>query len=151
MFPQVANLKMKEEKPKDLPRMGKSFLFDFDKGEFVIKDGRLVEVLGVDAIKGWIDKVLRTEKYKYKIYQRKDKNEYGVIVEDLIIGKNLPKDFIEAELKREISQSLMKHPMIASVYHFEIKKVASYINLSFKVNLINEETFNKEVKSYARG
>ncbi|WP_129599806.1 DUF2634 domain-containing protein [Anaerophilus nitritogenes] len=151
MFPQVVNLKMKEEEPKDLPRIGKSFLFDFDKGDFVIRDGRLVEISDIDAVKGWIDKVLRTEKYKYKIYERKDKNEYGVIVEDLIIGKNLPKDFIEAELKREISQSLMKHPMIKSISNWKIEKKTSYLNLSFKVNLIDGESFNKEVKSYARG
>ena len=40
----------------------KTYLFDFDKGDFVIRDGKLVECDGVDAIKVWIEKILRTEK-----------------------------------------------------------------------------------------
>lgn len=59
---------------------GKSFLFDFDTNNFVIKDGKLVEVEGIEAIKTWIAKILRTEKFKFNIY-----DEYGVKLEDLMV------------------------------------------------------------------
>ncbi|TCO78015.1 DUF2634 domain-containing protein [Marinisporobacter balticus] len=145
MFPQVAQLQIKTNKDQDLPKMGKSFLFDFEKGEFVIKDGRLVETIGKDALKIWIEKVLRTEKYRYKVYERKDKNEYGVIIEDLIIGNNFPKTFVEAELRREITQALTKHPMIRSISQWEIKRKLPDITISFKVNLIDGERLTQEV------
>ena len=52
----------------------KSYLFDFDRGDFVVRDGKLIECDGIDAIKVWIEKILRTEKGRYPIY---DNTEYG--------------------------------------------------------------------------
>ena len=37
----------------------KSYLFDFDSGDFVVRDGKLVECDGIDAIKIWIEKILQ--------------------------------------------------------------------------------------------
>ena len=44
----------------------KSYLFNFDKGDFVVRDGKLVECDGIEAIKVWIEKIIRTEKYRYR-------------------------------------------------------------------------------------
>ena len=40
----------------------KSYLFDFENGDFVVRDGKLIECDGIDAIKVWIEKIPRTEK-----------------------------------------------------------------------------------------
>jgi len=40
---------------------GINFEFDFSNGEFYIKDGRLQTLEGMEALKIWIEKVLRTE------------------------------------------------------------------------------------------
>ena len=32
----------------------KSYLFDFDSDDFVVRDGKLVECDGIDALKVWI-------------------------------------------------------------------------------------------------
>ena len=79
----------------------KSYLFDFDKGDFAVRDGKLVECDGIDAIKVWIEKILRTEKHRYKIY---DGTDYGCQIEDLIIGNTYSFEFTDSELKREIEE-----------------------------------------------
>lgn len=149
MLPQIAQLQFNTEKTtenKGLSEIGKSFLFDFKSGDFVLKDGRLVEVSGVEAVKVWIEKILRTEKYRYKVYEREDKNEYGVVLEDLIVGNNFPHSFVEAELRREISQALTKHPMIQTLSDWNIEKNNPTLNISFKVNLTDGNTFTQDVK-----
>ena len=64
--------------------MKKTFDFDFGNGEFVIKDGNPVILSGINALKLWIQKCMRTQLYIYSIY--KDK-QYGANIEDLVIGK----------------------------------------------------------------
>lgn len=144
MLPQIAQLQFRTGIEEDSPKMGKSFLFDFKKGDFVLKDGRLVEAFDFQALIVWIEKILRTERYRYKVYAREDKNEYGVVLEDLIVGNNFPHAFVEAELKREISQALIKHPMIQSLSDWNIDKKNPVLKISFKVNLIDGNTFIHE-------
>ncbi|WP_066503460.1 DUF2634 domain-containing protein [Abyssisolibacter fermentans] len=145
MLPKIAELEFKTAVEEDFNDSGKSFLFDFDKGDFVIKDGRLVEISGVQALKVWVEKILRTEKYRYKVYERNDKNEYGVVLEDLIIGNNFPQAFIEAELKREITEALTKNPMIQSLSNFKIVKRNPRLIVSFKVNLADGNSFTSNM------
>lgn len=145
MLPKIAELEFKTAVEEDFKDSGKSFLFDFDKGDFVIKDGRLVEISGVEALKVWVEKILRTEKYRYKLYERNDKNEYGVVLEDLIIGNNFPQAFIEAELKREITEALTKNPMIQSLSNLKIIKSNPRLIVSFKVNLADGNSFTSNM------
>jgi len=145
MLPDIAQLQFKTTDNMDLPQIGRSFLFDFNEGDFVIRDGRPVEVTGIEAVKTWIEKTIRTEKYRYKVYERKDKNEYGVVLEDLIVGNNFPHSFVEAELKREITQALKRHPMIASLSDWKIEKKNPALKISFRVNLIDGNNFAQEV------
>jgi len=109
---------------------GKSFLFDFTAGDFIIRDGKLVECKGIDAIKVWIEKILRTEKGRFRIYNDTD---YGCRTEDLIVGSNYPIAFIEAELKREIEDALKQNLNILSVSNFNIERSASGITVSMEV------------------
>ena len=55
--------------------MKKTFDFDFGNGEFVMKDGNPVILSGINALKLWIQKCMRTQLYRYSIY--KDK-QYGI-------------------------------------------------------------------------
>ncbi|WDV47129.1 DUF2634 domain-containing protein [Clostridiaceae bacterium M8S5] len=145
MLPKITQLKFKEQKSKNLLKMGKSFLFDFDKGDFVVKDGRLVEANDVESLKVWIEKILRTQREKYLVYKRSDEEEYGVILEDLIIGNNYSHSFIESEIKREINSALMRNTIISSVSDFKIEKNNTKLKVYFKVNLINGKSFDEEV------
>ena len=145
MLPEIAQLQINRTDSDDLPYVGKSFLFDFENGDFILRDGRLVEVSGIEALKVWIEKILRTEKYRYEIYEGEDKKEYGVILEDLIVGNNFSYSFIEAELKREITEALTKNPLILSLSNWNIRKENPLVKISFKVNLKDESSFIQEV------
>jgi hypothetical protein len=143
MLPQITELEFKiEETSKDLSSIGKSFQFDFKTGEFVIKDGRLIKIKEIEALKQWIKKVIRTEKFRFKIYEE---IEYGVTVEDLIVGHDYPQLFVESEIKRELTESLLRHPMINSLSNWKITKNNPKVTIEFTVNLRNGVTFNEVV------
>lgn len=125
--------------------LGKSFLFDFDKGDFVVKDGKLVAAENIEALKIWVEKILRTEKFKFKIYKKDTKREYGITLQDLIVGYDYPKQFIEAEIKREVTEALLKHPLVSSLDNWSIEKNNPILKISFKVVLKDGNTFNEEV------
>ena len=72
MFPNSIDITLNNE--TKLSSGTKSYLFDFDSGDFVVRDGKLVECDGIDAIKVWIEKILHTEKGRYTIYTD---TEYG--------------------------------------------------------------------------
>lgn len=108
----------------------KTYLFDFDKGDFVIRDGKLIECDGVEAIKVWIEKILRTEKGRFKIY---DNTDYGCHLEDLIIGNSYTMEFIEAELKREIEDALLLNPQISAVSNFKILREKNSLTVTMEV------------------
>ena len=84
--------------------MKKTFDFDFGNGEFVMKDGNPVILSGINALKLWIQKCMRTQLYRYSIY--KDK-QYGANIEDLVIGKS---------------------------YNFSAEKVGAILKISFTLN-----------------
>ena len=116
----------------------KSYMFDFESGDFVVRDGKLIECDGIDAIKVWIEKILRTEKGRYSIY---DNTEYGCHLEDLIIGNSYTAEFIEAELKREIEDALKQNSRITSVTNFNIIRNKNAITVTLEV-VLNDEGRN---------
>ena len=109
----------------------KTYLFDFEKGDFVIRDGNLVECDGIEAIKVWIEKILRTEKGRFHIY---DNTDYGCHIEDLIVGNNYPVEYIEAELKREIEEALLLNSKISSVNNFKITRTRNNLIVEMEVH-----------------
>ena len=131
MFPETQNSTV--AKNETVSSNGtKTYLFDFDKGDFVVRDGKLVVCDGVEAIRVWIEKIIRTEKSRYPIY---DDTEYGCHLEDLIIGNNYTVEFIEAELKREIEEALLQNPQISNVSGFQLTRDANSITVTLEVYL----------------
>ena len=143
MFPEIVNIENIpiENTEDELPEIKPSFLFDFKNGEFVLINGNPVKVEGIAALKVWIEKTLRTEKYRFKVYEGTD---YGVSLENLI-GTNLPQAFVESELQREINESLLKHAAIESLSNFELEKNKSILTVKFTVNLVGGSLFEQEV------
>ncbi|WP_078410293.1 DUF2634 domain-containing protein [Priestia abyssalis] len=129
MLPKITELEFNIEQTETVPKIGKSFLFDFEKGEFVLENGKMVELHGIDALKMWIEKVIQTEKFRFEIYEGID---YGVTIEDLI-GSNLPRAFIEAEIKREVTSSLETHPYIQDITNWQFVRNGKRMSVKFQV------------------
>ena len=131
MFPQTENI-VGPTVSENVMVGTKTYKFDFNKGDFEVLDGKLVECDGVEAIKVWIEKILRTEKWRYSIY---DGTEYGCHLEDLVIGNNYTMEFVEAELKREIEEALLQNPQITMVGGFELTRNLNSITVTLEVTL----------------
>ena len=93
--------------------MKDSFKFNFDAGEFVTDStGGVVTVSGMESLMQWVNKILRTQYNRYKLYNG---TYYGSNIEDLVIGRSYSIDFTESELKREIEKALLKNDDIYTV------------------------------------
>ena len=119
---------------------GKSFLFDFQKGDFVLRDGKPIVVEGKEALKVWIEKLIRTERFRFKIYENVP---YGVTIEDLI-GLHLPHGFIESEMRRELTEAILKNAYIQNIKDWAFIKADSKWTIRFKIVSIYDE-FEMEV------
>jgi len=87
-------------------------------------------------------KVMRTERFRFRIY---DDTEYGITLEDLI-GSNLPRAFVEAEMKREVTETLTSHPHIDEVRGWEFERDGKWMFVNFTVISPTYNTFEQEVR-----
>ena len=112
---------------------GKSFLFDFKRGDFVLRDGRVAVPDDEAAIRVWIEKILRTEKGRTPIYYG---TRYGIQLEDLLVGGSFPAAFVESELKREIEEALTQHAKIQGISNMAVDRTTGKVAASFTVDLV---------------
>lgn len=143
MLPKVMELEFDIQQDElTSPPMGKSFLFDFRTGDFVLRDGKPVLADETTALRIWIEKAIRTELDRYAIYEG---TGYGIQTEDLI-GKSLPYSFVESELRRELTETLTQHPRIQGITDIEMSRDKSWLVVNLRVLLIDSTTFGQEVR-----
>lgn len=111
---------------------GRSFLYDFKRGDFIYKNGAPIEVTGLKALEIWIEKVIRTERFRFNVH--KDVN-YGVTIEDLI-GSLLPRGYIESEMTRELTESILENPLIDDLTNWNFEVDGSKWTISFTVQTV---------------
>ncbi|MBM7577662.1 DUF2634 domain-containing protein [Jeotgalibacillus terrae] len=120
---------------------GKSFLFDFETGEFVFSNGKMIEITGKEALKQWIHKTILTARQRFVVYM--DNPDHGIRAEDLI-GTNYPADFINKSMENELKGALLVNQEINSLTNFSAVKSEGKLSVSFTVNSIYD-TFPEEV------
>ena len=135
MFPEFSP-QLKTESEDRAARMGKSFLFDFEQGDFVIRDGKLQATEGLRALRVWIKKVLKTEKFKFKIYSIGEPDEYGTTTLLELVNSGYPQFFIQAEIQREVTEALLRNPEITGVGDFAFQREKRTLIVGFTVNSI---------------
>lgn len=113
--------------------MKNTYNFDFKQGEFILNNGSVSVLTGIDALRLWIDKTIRTQLGRYSIYKGKN---YGANIEDLIIGKSYGFDFVESELKREIKTALLRHEDILSIDKFSAVKNGTVLEVNFTLKTV---------------
>lgn len=111
---------------------GRAFLYDYAKGDFVMKDGKMIEVTGNAAVEAWLEKLIRTEKFRFKIY---DNVDYAVTLEELI-GSVWPRGFVEAEIKREITEAAASNTYIEALTDWAFEREDSYLHISFTYHTV---------------
>ena len=113
--------------------MKNTYNFDFKQGEFVMSGDGVSVLTGIDALKLWAEKTIRTQFGRYSIYSGRS---YGANIEDLVIGKSYGFDFVESELKREIETALLRHEDILGMDSFSVVKNGVVLNVSFTLSTV---------------
>ena len=121
---------------------GRSFLYDFKKGDFIYKNGTPIEVTGLKALEVWIEKVIRTERFRFNVHKGVN---YGVTIEDLI-GSLLPRGYIESEMTRELTESILENPLVDDLTNWNFEVEGSLWTISFTVHTV-EGAFEMEVSA----
>lgn len=133
MFPTQDNTIQNDTWNSKKTNKGKSFSFDFFKGDFNVIDGKLQEIDTIEALKLWIEKILKTDKFKFKIY---DNTDYGVTNFKELITSNFPFEFVKAEIERTIKEVLLKNNSIKSVENFKFERNKKLLTVSFDCSTI---------------
>lgn len=109
-----ANSAEAEAEEKAAHTLGKSLYFDFDKKEYVFKDGANVLCNQIEATKQHSILYIHTLINKFRIYD----NKFGVDTDELV-GWRLPRSIAIAEIKRQITENLPKTcPTIKEIKDF---------------------------------
>lgn len=94
--PQVAEI----EEQRELP-MAREWAWDFKKGDFKTRNGRMYIVEGKEAISIWLWKIFQTPRYRYLIYSW----GYGHELEGLV-GKMYTPGLMQAEAERLVKEAI---------------------------------------------
>lgn len=103
-------------------------LFDFERGEYVIKDGKVVECTQEEAIRQWVGFLIKTPADKFEVY--KD-TAFGTYIHNLIGWKDA--GFVASEIKRELSEKCPDNRAISKIEDFEFSRNGGVMNIKFTV------------------
>lgn len=112
-----------QETEVSIPR---EYTWDFEKNDFQLKDGKFQVVEGIEALKIWIWKAIKTSRYTYPIYS----DNYGQEL-DKLIGEGLSKSLAESEAKRLTLECLKDNEHILSIRSFSVDKSNDVLSITF--------------------
>lgn len=138
LFPELTVAKISDEKRLPVYR---EWAFDFEKEELKKKHGKYYLVEGNEALKIWIYKALKTERYIFVAYTK----NYGSEVSTLI-GIVEDEDILFSEISRYIEESLLVNPYIISVGDF----IFSHISGGKIVTKFSVKTVYGEIEEEVR-
>ncbi len=85
----------------------REYAWDFEHDCFLYKDGKHIVVTGREALKVWIYKTLKTERYRYLAYD----GAYGIELEQFQ-GRRPNDAEAASEVKRYVEEALLVNPYI---------------------------------------
>lgn len=133
-LPQLAQLEFETKEITDQEQtetVHSIFDWDFEIGDFKLKDGKLILLTGIEYLKVWIQLALRTEKNTL-LYEN---SEYGSEHHKLI-GTTFKPSFTKEEYKRYIKEALLFNNAITNVSNFTFNQEGSRMTISFDVTSI---------------
>jgi Protein of unknown function (DUF2634). len=86
------------------------YAWDFANDRFLYEAGKHKIVTENEALKVWIYKALKTERWRYRVYD----NDYGIELEQFI-GRRTNNSSSAGEVEQFISEALLANPYIKSI------------------------------------
>lgn len=133
MFPDIT-VNIEEITTPSNDKLGKVFLFDFKTGRHVIRDGKPVECTELQAVKQWVELLLKTQLDKYPIYED---SYFGLSTNDIIGVKSNPLVMVQAILEEEIKEKCKNHVLIRAITNFSVERTNNGVTIGFNVVLKN--------------
>lgn len=93
----------------------KEVAWDFVNDRAIFLDGKPKIVYKNEAIKVWVYKAIKTNRYEFDIYSW----DYGSEIESLI-GKGFEVGYIKSETERYIREALLINPYIKAIHNLDI-------------------------------
>ena len=119
---------MEQQQTELAPRYGKSWLFDFKTGDFVIDGaGKVIQTDGHTAWAQWCVKTVLTERFAYLAYSQ----NYGAEIEAAL--RQPSRQAVEAELERAITEALLVDPRTEMVRDFRFTWEGDQLQVAFTV------------------
>ena len=145
LFPEIYEVQMPNSLQSSVSvvtedQLPREYAWDFDKNDFVIKNGHFVIVEGIEALRVWTWKALHTPRLRYDIY---DKN-YGYDIESLV-GKNFSYELLKTEIKRFVTECLTRNKYIIGIDNFSMKKVNKLASISFIEKTTLDDIYIKDI------
>ena len=118
----------------------KELAFDFGASQLILEDGNPKAVSGIEALKIWIEKAIRTARYRWPIYSF----QYGSELED-IFGSSTPSAAVDSEIERVIRDALIYDNRIQDVNSFIFEADGDLLKVTFTVTTAQGAKFTQGV------
>ena len=112
----------------------REYAWDFEHDCFIMENGKPVVVTENEALKVWIYKLFKTERWRYRAYD----DVYGVELEQFI-GKSTNNADSAVEVKRYITEALEVNPHIKSIDDITFTNEADVLAFSISLTTIYGE------------
>ena len=120
-------------KTEELP-IFREVAWDFEKDEPILEKGDFKIIEKKEALKVWIYKCIKTNRYEHEIYSL----EYGTELSELI-GQKYTKGLTESEASRYIKEALLVNPYILDVNIKDTKFTDDLLSVNIEISTIYGE------------
>lgn len=131
-FNQIEN-EFIENESNELP-IYKEVAWDFENNRPILRDGNFKIVEKDEALKVWIYKALKTERFRYGIYSW----DYGSEIESLI-NKGFTVDLIKSEVERFITEALSLNEYIISINNVDVNFIDDLLTANVEITTVYGE------------
>ena len=122
-----------EEVTSESVTIGRTPLFDFETGQYVIRDGKIIECTQEEAIRQWVGFLIKTPAERFEVYEG---TEFGTYIHNLIGLKDV--GFVASEIKRELEEKCIENRAISGIKNFDVTKNGGAIHINMTV-MTNED------------
>lgn len=109
----------------------KEVAWDFINNIPMVEKGEYKIVEGAEAIKTWVFKAMKTERFRYRIYSADFGNEL-----DSLIGESYTPNLTKAECVRYVEEALRINPYITGISDVEVDFHEGGLEVSMKLETI---------------
>lgn len=133
LFPFFGDTAVEESAADSLP-LYTEVAWDFDRNIPIVEKGDFKIVTGNEAIKTWVYKAMKTERFRYPIYSW----HFGSEVETMI-GQSYTPNLTKAECIRCIKEALLINPYILSISNVEVSFYKGQLTFHGKLETVYGE------------